>query len=55
MSHLAANCPDYDQMMIADYTQTYRVAIPTGTETVYDYQGFWVHVTADTAWTVINY
>jgi hypothetical protein len=55
MSHLAANCPDYDQMLIANHTQPYRIAIPSGTENIYDYQGFWIHVTADTAWTVTNY
>jgi len=54
-SHLSANCPNFDTMMIADYAAPYRLATPSGAETLLQGAGFWVRVTADTTWSVTNY
>jgi hypothetical protein len=54
-AHLTANCPSYAGMLIADHTQLYQLKVPTGTENIFHLQAFWIHVTADTTWTVINY
>lgn len=57
MSHLSANCPSYDDMLIngVPYGDPYHLKTPDGTETITHNMGFWVHVTADTTWTVTNY
>jgi hypothetical protein len=54
-AHLAANCPNYAEMLILDYTQPYHLKSPTGSENIFNNQAIWVRVTADTVWTVINY
>jgi len=54
-AHLAANCPNYDSMMIADYGAAYRLTTPTGAETLLHGSAIWVKVSADTTWTVVNY
>ena len=57
IAHLTANCPGYDGMLISDLhtPAPYHVKIPDGTETIAQNYGFWVHVTMDTTWMVINY
>lgn len=57
ITHLTANCPNYDAMMIEDLSTPapYHIKTPAGTETVLHNMGFWVHVTGDTTWTVLNY
>jgi hypothetical protein len=55
MAHLTANCPGYNGMLIEDVTLPYHLTTPTGTENIFHNQAFWVHVSADTTWTVLNY
>jgi hypothetical protein len=52
---LTANCPNFVEMMIADHTQPYHIDTPSGTENIFQNQAFWVLVSADTTWTVLNY
>jgi hypothetical protein len=59
--HLIANCPSfggsYNDMEIFNRSGAaqYRLSIPVGTETLTHQDAFWVRVTADTVWTVLNY
>ena len=53
--HLQANCPKFDTWEIFDSVGDYRLKTPTGSETFFHGDGFWVKVSADTIWTVINY
>jgi hypothetical protein len=56
--HLIANCPSfggtYSDMEIMRRDNPYRLINPIGTETLTHQDAFWVRVTADTVWTVIN-
>jgi hypothetical protein len=54
-AHLAANCPNYGGMLIADHSQAYQLKVPGGAENLSHNQGFFVYVTSDTLWTVTNY
>jgi hypothetical protein len=54
-THLSANCPGYEAMLIEDLTNPYHLKTPGGTESINHNQAFWLHVTADTTWTVLNY
>jgi len=54
-AHLSANCPNYAEMLIADYTLPYHIKTPSGSENIFHNQAIWVRVTADTTWTVTNY
>ena len=47
--------PAYVGMEIADYTAPYRLKVPDGTETLAHGSGFWIKVSSDMTWTVINY
>jgi carboxypeptidase T len=57
--HLIANCPGfggaYSDMEIMSRSNPYRVTNPIGTEIFTHQDAFWVRVTADTAWNVVNY
>jgi hypothetical protein len=57
--HLIANCPGfggtYNDMEIMKRDSPYRLIAPTGTEIFNHQDAFWVRVSADTIWTVINY
>lgn len=55
MTHLTANCPNYDGMLIADTSQPYHLNTPAGTENLFHNYAFLVHVSGDTTWTVTNY
>lgn len=59
ISHLSANCPGYDEMAIADTVTAspppYHIKTPDGTEMLTHNSAFWVHVSMDTTWTIINY
>jgi len=54
-AHLLSNCPNYDSIMIADYTEPYRLKTPIGTENLMHGSAIWVKVTSDTSWLVMNY
>jgi parallel beta-helix repeat protein len=57
--HLIANCPGFGgtfgDMEIFNKTAGYRTSTPTGTEILTHQDAFWVCVTYDCTWTVINY
>jgi hypothetical protein len=57
--HLIANCPGFgatfNDMEIMNRSAQYRLMMPTGTEILNHQDAFWVRVTADTTWTVVNY
>jgi hypothetical protein len=55
MAHLAGNCPGYTEMLIEDLTMPGHIKTPAGSEGIFHNQAFWVRVSADTTWTVINY
>jgi hypothetical protein len=52
---LVANCAGFDSWEIFDYTEAYRLKIPTGSELLAHGDAIWVHVTADCTWNVLNY
>jgi hypothetical protein len=54
-TELALNCPGFDSWEMFDYTQEYRLKVPTGTELLMHGDAFWVHVTTDCVWSVSNY
>ena len=56
-AHLVANCPGYDAMLIdgMESGDPYQIITPTGSEIISQNYAFWVHVTGDTTWTVLNY
>jgi C1A family cysteine protease len=54
-SQLTANCAGFDSWEIFDQTAAYRLKTPTGSEPLAHGDAFWVHVTVDCTWTVINY
>jgi hypothetical protein len=54
---LIANCPNYvpGSLTIFDYTQPYYIRAPASDTLSNNEVGFWIEVTADCTWTVINY
>jgi hypothetical protein len=54
-SQLTANCAGFDSWEIFDQTAAYRLKIPTGSEPLAHGDAFWVHVSVDCTWNVINY
>ena len=54
-AHLAANCPGYTGLEIADYGAAYRLVVPGGSEVLLHGSAIWVQVAFDTTWTVTNY
>jgi hypothetical protein len=54
-THLTSNCPGYAEMLIADHTQPYQLISPSGSENIFQNFAFWIRVTGDTTWTVLNY
>ena len=54
-THLAVNCPNFDAWEIFDAGADYRMRTPVGSEPLMHGDAFWVHVSADTTWSIINY
>jgi hypothetical protein len=54
-SDLVANCAFFDSWEIFDSAADYRLKTPSGTEPITHGDAFWVHVTADCNWNIINY
>ncbi len=54
---LQANCPNYvpGSLTIFDRTQPYYIRSAASDTITNNEEGFWIQVTADTVWTVINY
>jgi C1A family cysteine protease len=57
--HLIANCPGFggtfNDMEIMNRSASYRLKAPTGVEILNHQDAFWVRMTMDCTWTVINY
>jgi hypothetical protein len=54
-AHLIANCPGYVGMLVEDLTDPYHLKTPAGSEVIFHNMGFWVQVSMDTSWNVVNY
>ena len=54
-THLLTDCPDFDAWEVFDVGADYRLKTPVGSEPLMHGDAIWVHVTADTTWTVTNY
>ncbi len=54
---LIANCPNYvpGSLTKFDYNEPYGIRLPASDIISNNEEGFWIQVTADTVWTVINY
>ncbi len=54
---LIANCPNYvpGSLTIFDYDEQYGIRAPAGDTISNNEEGFWIQVTSDTVWMVINY
>ncbi len=54
---LIANCTNYvpGSLTIHDYNEPYNIRPAAGDVFLFNQVGFWIEVTADTVWTVINY
>ncbi len=52
---LITDCPNFESWQTFDSGADYRLITPNGSENLIHGSAFWVKVTSDTTWTVMNY